>query len=419
MLQQSSNIPFWRNIRFLKVFFQVLFLQALVVLAVFLISNMLNGLERQGMKLGLSFLNSEAGFGIAEGIEFDPSDSYLMAFWVGVVNTLKVSIIGIFCATVMGFFFGIARLSSNWLVRQIASVYVEFFRNIPVLLQILFWYAITRVLPVVRESFSFFNDRIFLNNRGLYLSSVERAEGFNTWMWYLLSGLILAILVVLGLAAYRYFFKFREIEQTDKPTFRSNLIFSAKWTAAPIFLITALVGWFLIPETPFRLERPVFQGFNFVGGISFSPEFSALLIGLAVYTSAFIAEIVRSGIQAVVKGQREAARSVGLKESQVLRLVVIPQAIPIIVPPLTSQFLNLAKNSSIAIFIGYPDLFQIGETMMEQTGQAITIFAMMMVSYLTMSLTASAFMNWYNRRIMRRGQSKQIVISQPDELALP
>ena len=255
----------------------------------------------------------------------------------------------------------------------------------------------------MRESLSFF-DSIFINNRGVYLTFVERADGFNTWSWYLLSGIILAIFVVLGLAAFRYFFRFREPQQTDRPSFISHIIFGAKWAAAPIFLIVAIVGWFLTPEQPFAVTRPTLQGFNFVGGMSFSPEFSALLIGLAVYTSAFIAEVVRSGIQAVVRGQREAARSVGLKESQVLRLVVIPQAIPIIVPPLTSQYLNLAKNSSLAIFIGFPDLFMVGETMINQTGQSIPVFAMIMVSYLIMSLTTSAFMNWYNRRITRIGR---------------
>ena len=396
----SDKIPFYRDVRFLKVFFQVLFVVGIILLAVFLYSNMLNGLNRQGIELSLSFLNTEAGFELSEGIDFDPSETYLKAFWVGIVNTLKISIIGIFCATFIGFLFGVARLSSNWLIRQIASVYVECFRNVPLLLQILFWYALTRVLPIVRESISFSNN-IFINNRGVYLPSVERADGFNTWLWYLLSGIILAIFVVLGLAAFRYFFQFRKIREIDRPSFISHLIFSAKWTAAPIFLIIAIAGWFLTPEAPLELERPVLQGFNFEGGINFTPEFSALLIGLAIYTSAFIAEVVRSGIQAVVKGQREAARSVGLKESQVLRLVVIPQAIPIIVPPLTSQYLNLAKNSSLAIFIGFPDLFMVGETMINQTGQSIPIFAMIMVSYLIMSLTTSAFMNWYNRRITR------------------
>lgn len=396
-----DKTPFYRDVRFLKVFFQILFLAVVILLAGFFYSNMVNGLRRQNLELSLSFLiDSEAGIEISEGIDFDPSETFLKAFWVGVVNTLKVSILGIFWATVIGFFFGIARLSSNWLIRQIASVYVECFRNIPLILQIVFWYALMLVLPVVRESISLF-DSIFINVRGVYIPSLEGTAGLTPWLWYLLAGIIIAIIVVLGLAAFRYFFRFRELHETDRPSFISNVIFGAKWVAAPTFLVAAIVGWFLTPEVPFELSQPELQGFNFVGGINFSPEFTALLIGLAVYTSAFIAEVVRSGIQAVVRGQREAARSVGLKESQVLRLVVVPQAIPVIVPPLTSQYLNLAKNSSLAIFIGFPDLFQVGEIMMNQTGQSIPIFAMIMVSYLIMSLTTSAFMNWYNRRITR------------------
>jgi general L-amino acid transport system permease protein len=401
----SDKIPFYRDVRFLKVFFQILFIIGIILLAGFLYSNMLNGLEKQGLELELSFLHTEAGFEISEGIEYEPSDTYLKAFWVGVVNTIKVSIIGIFCATFIGFFFGIARLSSNWLVRTIASVYVECFRNIPVILQIMFWYATMLVLPAVGESISLF-DSIFINVQGVYLPSLEGTAGLIPWLWYLLAGIILAIIVVFGLAAFRYFFEFRELHETDRPSFISNIIFGAKWVTAPTFLIIAIVGWFLTPEVPFELLQPELQRFGFVGGMNFSPEFTALLIGLAVYTSAFIAEVVRSGIQAVVKGQREAARSVGLKESQVLRLVVVPQAIPVIVPPLTSQYLNLAKNSSLAIAIGFPELFQIGKTMIGQTDQSILIFAMIMVSYLIMSLTTSAFMNWYNRSITRVGRSK-------------
>ncbi len=401
----SDKIPFYRDVRFLQVFFQILFLIGIVLLAGFLYSNMLNGLKKQGLELELSFLRTEAGFDISEGIEYESSDTYLKAFSVGVVNTIKVSIIGIFCATFIGFFFGIARLSSNWLVRTIASVYVECFRNIPVILQIMFWYATMLVLPAVDESISLF-DSIFINVQGVYLPSLEGTAGLIPWLWYLLVGIILAIIVVLGLAAFRYFFEFRELHETDRPSFISNIIFGAKWVAAPIFLIVTIVGWFLTPEVPFELLQPELQRFGFVGGMNFSPEFTALLIGLTVYTSAFIAEVVRSGIQAVVKGQREAARSVGLKESQVLRLVVVPQAIPVIVPPLTSQYLNLAKNSSLAIAIGFPELFQIGKTMIGQTDQSILIFAMIMVSYLIMSLTTSAFMNWYNRSITRMGRSK-------------
>ena len=385
----SGKIPFWRDIRVLRVLFQVIFLLGVILLLVILYTNMLKGLRGLGLTLNLDFLQDEAGFDISEGIRYEPSDVYLKAFWVGILNTLKVSIIGIVCATLLGLLFGIARLSSNWLIRTIATAYVECFRNVPLLLQILFWYtAVVGQLPRVRESIALFGG-VFINNRGLYLPSPEPTAGLKIWLGFLAAGLLLAVVL--------YVVRWRKLQQLDRPGFR------AKW-ALPAFLIVALCGWFLAPSRPFTLDLPVLQGFNFRGGMRFSPEFSALLIALSVYTGAFIAEIVRSGIQSVVKGQREAARAIGLKESQTLRLIVLPQSIPIIVPPLTSQYLNLTKNSSLAVAIGFPDLVSVGNTMMTQTGQSIPVFAMIMVSYLVMSLTTSAAMNWYNRWINRVGR---------------
>lgn len=385
----SGKIPFWRDVRVLRVLFQVAFLLGLILLLAILYTNMLRGLRSLGLTLNLNFLQDEAGFDISEGISYDPSDTYLKAFWVGILNTLKVSIIGIVCATLIGLFFGIARLSSNWLIRTIAAAYVECFRNIPLLLQILFWYtAVVAQLPRVSESISLFGGA-FINNRGVYLPSPEPTSGLKIWLWFLGAGLLLAVIL--------YIARWRQLQQLDRPGFR------AKW-ALPAFLSVALCGWFLTPGRPFTLDLPALQGFNYQGGMRFTPEFSALLIALSIYTSAFIAEVVRSGIQSVVKGQREAAKAVGLNEGQTLRLVVLPQAVPIIVPPLTSQYLNLAKNSSLAVAIAFPDLFGIGRTMMLQTGQSIPIFAMIMVSYLVMSLTTSAAMNWYNRWITRIGR---------------
>ncbi len=395
----SGKIPFWRDIRVLRILFQVAFLLGVILLLVILYTNMLKGLRGLGLTLNLNFLQNEAGFNLSEGISYEPSDTYLKAFWVGIVNTLKVGIIGIICATLLGIFFGIARLSSNWLIRTIATAYVECFRNIPLLLQILFWYtAVVGQLPKVKESFSLFGG-VFINNRGIYLPSPEPTSGMKIWIGFLGVGLLLAVIL--------YVVRWRKLQQLDRPGFR------AKW-ALPAFLIVALCGWFLTPmfttiensgkHWPLTLDLPILQGFNFQGGMRFSPEFSALLIALSVYTSAFIAEVVRSGIQAVVKGQREAARAIGLNEAQTLRLIVLPQAVPIIVPPLTSQYLNLAKNSSLAVAIGFPDLFGVGNTIMAQTGQSIPVFAMIMVSYLVMSLTTSAAMNWYNRWINRIGR---------------
>ena len=386
---QTQKIPFWRDVRVLRVLFQVLFLVGIVLLAALLYTNMLRGLNKLGVTLDLAlwnednFLQNEAGFAISEGIRYTPSDSYLRAFWVGVVNTLKVSLIGIACATLLGLFVGVTRLSKNWLISNIAAAYVECFRNIPLLLQILFWYAVIRKLPRVRESVEFFGG-VFINQRGIYLPAPQPTAGLKMWGIFLFVGLSLAVIL--------YIVRWRQLQQMELPGFR------AKW-ALPGFLAVAVLGWFLTQPAPLTLDLPVLQRFNFEGGMSLSAEFVALLIGLVVYTGAFIAEIVRAGIQAVAKGQREAAKSVGLNEAQTLRLVVLPQAIPIIIPPVTSQYLNLAKNSSLAIAVGFPDLFSIGETMMNQTGQSIPVFGLIMASYLIMSLTTSAAMNWYNQRL--------------------
>ena len=386
---QTQKIPFWRDVRVLRVLFQVLFLVGIVLLAALLYTNMLRGLNKLGVTLDLAlwnednFLQNEAGFAISEGIRYTPSDSYLRAFWVGVVNTLKVSLIGIACATLLGLFVGVTRLSKNWLISNIAAAYVECFRNIPLLLQILFWYAVIRKLPRVRESVEFFGG-VFINQRGIYLPALQPTAGLKMWGIFLFVGLSLAVIL--------YIVRWRQLQQMELPGFR------AKW-ALPGFLAVAVLGWFLTQPAPLTLDLPVLQRFNFEGGMSLSAEFVALLIGLVVYTGAFIAEIVRAGIQAVAKGQREAAKSVGLNEAQTLRLVVLPQAIPIIIPPVTSQYLNLAKNSSLAIAVGFPDLFSIGETMMNQTGQSIPVFGLIMASYLIMSLTTSAAMNWYNQRL--------------------
>ena len=388
-IAQTQKIPFWRDVRVLRVLFQVLFLGGIVLLAALLYTNMLRGLDKLGVTLDVAFWNednflqNEAGFAISEGIRYTPADSYMRAFWVGVVNTLKVSVIGIACATLLGLFAGVTRLSKNWLISNIAAAYVECFRNIPLLLQILFWYAIIRKLPRVRESLDFFGG-VFINQRGIYLPAPQPTSGLKMWGIFLGIGLIIAVIL--------YIVRWRQLQQMELPGFR------AKW-ALPAFLAVVALGWFLTQPAPLTLDLPVLQRFNFEGGMSLSAEFAALLIGLVVYTGAFIAEIVRAGIQAVAKGQREAAKSVGLNDAQTLRLVVLPQAIPIIVPPVTSQYLNLAKNSSLAIAVGFPDLFSIGETMMNQTGQSIPVFGLIMASYLIMSLTTSAAMNWYNQRL--------------------
>jgi general L-amino acid transport system permease protein len=329
-------------------------------------------------------LNQEAGFGISEGIDYAPSDTYSRAFRVGVINTLKVSILGIMFATVLGFFIGIARLSGNYLVQKIAAIYVECFRNVPLLLQILFWYtAVILQLPPVRQSFTLFQN-IFINQRGIYLPWPQPTQDFKMWLGYLIAGLVSAFLV--------YVIRMSRLRRSG------NVGFPSMW-AVPIFISLAVSGWYLTEHKPLSLDIPALHRFNFTGGVRLTPEFSALLLGLSVYTSAFIAEIVRGGIQSVKRGQREAAKAIGLKEFQILRLVILPQALRIITPPLTNQYLNLAKNSSLAIAIGFPDLFNVGSTIMNQTGQSIPVFAMIMISYLIMSLTTSILLNLYNRKV--------------------
>ena len=387
MAQNSTNTPFWRDLRFIRVLLQILFLLGVLLLAGILYTNMQRGLNNLNLELNLDFLSNEAGFYISEGVGYDPSDAYHNAFWVGILNTIKVSLIGIIFATVLGLFFGIARLSSNWLIRNIATAYVEIFRNIPLLLQILFWYTAVIIgqLPLVSNSISL-PGSVFINNRGIYLPALEPTSGLKIWLIFICFGILIgAVLFIL---------RWRKLQRLDRPGF------PAKW-ALPVFIFVAICGWFLTPGGPFKLDLPELGRFNYQGGFRFSSEFSALLIGLSVYTGAYIAEIVRSGLQAVAKGQREAAGAVGLNQQQTLRLIVLPQAIPIIVPPLTSQYLNLAKNSSLAVAIGFPDVFSIGNTMMSHTGQSIPVFAMIMVSYLIMSLTTSAAMNWYNEWINR------------------
>ena len=307
------------------------------------------------------------------------------AFLVGIVNTVRVAVIGIVLATIIGTVVGIARLSGNWLVRKLATVYVETIRNIPLLVQLFFWYfaVMLTALPLVKEAIRL-PGSIYLSRRGLYLPWPVPTESFATWGWWILAGVAVGVAVHLLRRA--------QLKRADRPGL--PLI-----PALIALLGVILVGWFATPGSPLVLDVPVLKKFNFEGGMWLSTSFSALVIGLATYTAAFIAEIVRAGIQAVGVGQTEAAKALGLKRGLVLRLVVLPQALRVIVPPLTSQYLNLTKNSSLAILIGYYDLLNVGTTIFNQTGRAVEMILLIMGSYLSMSLLTSILMNWYNRRI--------------------
>jgi general L-amino acid transport system permease protein len=378
---------FWRDIRFLQVLAQVVFILLLALAAGFLYANVSVNLARQGLAVGYGFLNNPASFGIGESyIPYQPSDSYGRAILVGLVNTLVVSALGIVFTTIVGIMAGIARLSSNWLISRIAAAYVGVIRNTPLLIQLMFWYfGILLQLPAVRQAVAL-PGPIYLTGRGVYLPWYEAKPTFDSWRVYI--WLALASIVVI-------WFIFRAIQN------RSSLPVPLWWYLAYL-LVPVLILWigFIIqPEPPLKESIPELAGLNFRGGLRWTPEFAALLFGLVVYTGAFIAEIVRAGIQAVSRGQVEAALSLGLTMGQTLRLIIFPQALRIIIPPLTSQYLNLAKNSSLAIAIGYPDLFSIAGTVINQTGAVLEVIVIMMLSYLSMSLFTSLLMNIYNNRV--------------------
>jgi general L-amino acid transport system permease protein len=366
------------------VFFQILVLGGVALLGWYLVTNVLENLARQNIATGFSFLDREASFAIGESlIAYSPADSYSQALLVGFLNTIKVAALGIVLATILGTIIGIARLSSNFLVAKLASVFVEVIRNIPVLLQLFFWYAVIgESLPSPRQALNPVPG-VFLSNRGMKFPALADDP---IWIWVGLS-ILVAVVAVWFLARWA-----RKRQEATGQQFPIVLASIGVLIAVPV--LTWLAG-----GAPTALDVPVLQGFNFRGGTNISPEFAALLLGLTVYTSSFIAEIVRSGIRAVNWGQTEAASALGLHRGTILRLVVLPQALRIIVPPTTSQYLNLTKNSSLAVAIGYPDLVSVANTTLNQTGQAIEAVAIMMTVYLTISLGISLFMNWYNKHI--------------------
>jgi general L-amino acid transport system permease protein len=381
----SSSIPLWRDVRVLRVAGQILFVLVIATGIWWLMNNLQTNLDKSGLNIGFRFLGDTAGFPISEGIAYNPTNVNGYAFWVGIVNTLRVAVIGIVLATVIGTVIGVARLSTNWLVRKLATLYVETIRNIPLLVQLFFWYfaVMLTALPLVGDSIRL-PGSIFLSRRGLYMPWPVATESSGVWTWYLVGGVALAVAV--------YVIRRIQLKRADRPGF--PLI----WAAVAL-LGVGIAGWFLTPGSPLAFDIPVLKRFNFEGGMWLSTSFLALIIGLATYTGAFIAEIVRAGIQAVGKGQTEAAKALGLKKGLVLRLVVLPQALRVIIPPVTSQYLNLTKNSSLAILIGYYDLLNVGTTIFNQTGRAVEMILLIMASYMSMSLLTSLVMNIYNRRM--------------------
>ncbi len=465
----NARPPFYRDTRAIGIMAQALFLLIVLLIGWFLYNNMVTrlaaGNASAGGALSWDFLNGTAGFGISEGPAFRPEESYGRAYLVGVANTLRVGVVGILLATVLGLFAGIARVANNWLLNQLALVYVEIFRSTPLLVQLLFWYVgVIAALPAIQDAAELAGMG-YLTNRGMYLTWAYATATGQQWNWWLLAGVILGILVgwmrrrhltrhglpgsgwpagIVTFATIALFGFFvvsattalpanttYELRRGDRGTLFADengngafepdvdrtlayvpitlydadgrVLITGATEGAGTFRFTdlpaeaATLTWETPP--PIAISEPVRQGFNFRGGISLTPEFVALLLALVVYTGAFIAEIVRAGINAVNKGQWEASRALGLGTGATLRMIVLPQALRVIIPPLTSQYLNLVKNSSLAIAVGYPDLFNVSRTIVNQTGAEVQGILLVMVTYLTFSLITSIFMNWYNKRV--------------------
>ena len=377
--------PFWNNPRVRAIIFQAAALLATVAFGLYLFENTQDNLRRLGIASGFGFLSSPSGFDLVQSlIPYSAASSYGQVFWVALLNTLLVSALGIVLATVIGFVIGIARLSRNWLISRLALIYIEVFRNIPLLLQIFFWYfTVLRAMPPPSQSLSL-GDTVFLNIRGLYLPAAQFQPGFS----WVLAAFGLAIVLVIILARWAK----RRQAATGQPFPTLSVSFA-------LLLGLPLLSFWLA-GSPLIWQVPELQGFNFRGGWAVIPEMASLVLALSIYTAAFIAEIVRAGIQAVSHGQTEASFSLGLNPGLTLRLIVLPQALRVIIPPLTNQYLNLTKNSSLAAAIGYPDLVAtFAGTVLNQTGQAIECIAITMAVYLSISLLISLLMNWYNRRV--------------------
>ncbi len=373
----------WTDERARGVLLQLLLILGLAVAIAFIAANTVANLQRAGLASGYGFLADTAAFDINQRlIRYDSTSTYGRAFVVGGLNTILVAALGIVAATVVGFVAGVLRLSNNFLVSQIVGVYVEFTRNVPVLLQIIFWWVIMLALPRVRDSISF-GDAVFLNNRGIRMPSPVFEDG----------SFLIVLALAIGLIATFFVSRWARARQDA-----TGQRFPVGW--AGLALIFGLpVATYLVLGRPIAFDAPVMGKFNLRGGFNVTPELIALWLALSTYTGAFISEIVRSGILSVSKGQTEAAGALGLRPGLTMRRVILPQALRVIIPPLTSQYLNLTKNSSLAVAIGYQDLVSIGDTILNQSGQALEVISVYMIVYLSLSLFTSAFMNWYNARI--------------------
>jgi general L-amino acid transport system permease protein len=385
MARSSSRSfePFWRDVRVLRVAGQIAFLLAALALAAWLISNLNRALETRGLDLSFSFLRRTAGFAITQGAETARTDPNWKAYLAGLANSVTVILAGLIWTTVVGLVAGVAMLSPNWLLRNAVRVYVEVMRNTPLLVQLFFiYFGVALTMPSLQDRIEW--GPLILSQRGVWLPRPVPQSGASIWF--------AAALIGLGLGVWQFVRRERLQRRTGEETH------PFRWAVLPVVALPALT-WIVLPEPPLSIETAVLDGLRMVGGLRMTPEFFALLTGLVLYTGAFIADIVRAGILAVPHGQREAARSLGLKETSVLRLVVLPQAMRVIIPPLINQYLNLAKNSSLAFGIGYLDVYAVSQIIFNQSGQAVQVIALLMGTYLALSLLISLLMNWVNRRM--------------------
>ena len=374
-----------RNQKVRGILFQVLTIIGLVAFLWYIGQNTVHNIEQRGIRTGFGFLSGTAGFGIDESpISFSEGDTYARVFLVGLLNTLIIGAVGIVFATILGLIIGVLRLSRNWLIKKLSAAYIDIFRNIPILLQILFWYnVVLSALPSPKRSIELFGS-IYINNRGFNLPVPE----WNSTTIAVLSSFV--IVTIFGFFLNKWANK-RQEETGEE--------FPVRYVVLALFIIAPIIAYYL-GGANFNFDYPHLKGFNFKGGKSISPEFLALTFALVIYTATFIAEAVRSGIEAVSKGQKEAAASIGLSSYQALKLVILPQAVRIAIPPTINQYLNLIKNSSLATAVGYPEIVTVfAGTSLNQVGQAIEIMAMTMLVYLTISLIVSAILNWFNHKM--------------------
>ncbi len=374
---------FYNNPKYRAWIYQSFLLIFIVGFFYTVVSNTLDNMSAQGIKSGFGFLNSSAGFDVLMSLlPFQTTDSYLKIFVIGILNTILVSVVGIIFSTILGFIFGIAYFSHNFLIKKIAIIYVEVFRNIPVILQVIFWYTVFNLLPIARESINV-GDTVFLNVTGLYIPKLVDEAGSG----FVYGALAMAIIGVLVL---RRWAKKRQ-EQTGEQ-------FPLLWASLGLLTGLPLLA-VLISGVPFHFDYPALQGFNFRGGTTIIPEFIALAVALSIYTGAFIAEAVRAGIQSVPKGQTEAARSIGLKERKIMSLIIVPQSMRVITPMLNSEYQSLVKNTTVATAIGYPELFTVfAGSALNQVGQAVEIMFMTLAIYFCINMTISLVMNHFNKR---------------------